>query len=664
MPSRQETLDWLQTECGASPWAAEQTLRYVESQVTALGVVPTQRQIVFERFFDDSGGMQLVIHAPFGARINRAWGLAFRKRFCRSFDFELQASADDNGIVLSLGPQHSFPIDQMFRMLNRQNARALLVQALLAVPMFQIRWRWNATRALAILRQRGGKKVPPPLQRFHADDLLTAVFPAQTACQENVTGDIEVPDHPLVNQTVYDCLHEAMDIDGWLALLEELENGRTQIVGKDTYEPSPFSHEILNANVYAFLDDAPLEERRARAVATRRTTDREQWDDLARLDPAAIERIAREAWPVVRDADELHDCLLSHTAWPAADGPPWAGWFASLIDAGRATRLFVPGGPELWVAAERLSLVQAAYPEAKVEPRLALPESMRGPHESAAAAVELVRGQTACRGPMAAPEIAGLVGLRVELVLAALEALEGEGAVLRGRFTPGARETQWCDRRWLARIHRLTLTSAREKVQPVSPSDFWRFLLAHQHLLPSENLSSRFGLREIVGQLQGFEAPAGAWERDLLPGRLADYDPAWLDELSLGGEVAWGRLQPPRRWLEQRRSSGSLHRAVPIALASRANLEWLLPRDRGVGQALKPDVSASDGVRLESPTYSGNAQAVLEALTNRGALFMHDLASVTDLLPTQLEEALGELAALGLVTADGFAAIRAIVAPK
>ncbi|HEX5447388.1 MAG TPA: DEAD/DEAH box helicase [Pirellulales bacterium] len=662
--SRQDTLQWLQTECGASPWAAEQVLRYVESQVTALGLVPTQREIVFERFFDDSGGMQLVIHAPFGARINRAWGLAFRKRFCRSFDFELQASADDNGIVLSLGPQHSFPIDQMFRMLNRQNAQALLVQALLAVPMFQIRWRWNATRALAILRQRGGKKVPPPLQRFHADDLLTAVFPAQTACQENVVGDIEVPNHPLVNQTVYDCLHEAMDIDGWLELLGRLENGQTQIIGKDTYEPSPFSHEILNANVYAFLDDAPLEERRARAVATRRTTDRENWDDLARLDPEAIERVAREAWPLVRDADELHDCLLSHAAWPAAEGQPWAGWFAALVEAGRATRLVVPDGPELWVAAERLSLVHAAFPAATIEPKLELPEAMRGTHESAAGAVELVRGQTACRGPLTAMRIAELLGLRVEMVSAALEALEGEGAVLRGRFTPGARETQWCDRRLLARIHRLTLTTAREKVQPVSASDFWRFLLAHQHLLPSQNLSSRFGLREILGQLQGFEAPAGAWERDVLPGRLADYDPAWLDELSLGGEVAWGRLQPPRRWLQQRPSSGSLHRAVPIALASRANLEWLLPPDRAAGPAVQHAGATADSVSLESPTYSGNAQAVLEALTHRGALFLHDLASATDLLPSQLEEALGELAALGLVTADGFAAIRAIVSPK
>jgi ATP-dependent Lhr-like helicase len=653
--ARHDTIAWLETQSGASRHAAEQAVAYIEAQLMAVGLVPTQRQIVFERFFDESGGMQLVIHSPFGARINRAWGLALRKRFCRSFDFELQASADDNGIVLSLGPQHSFPIEQMFKMLNQQNAEQMLVQALLAVPMFRIRWRWNATRSLAVLRQRGGKKVPPPLQRFRADDLLTAVFPAQTACQENVTGDIEVPDHPLVNQTVFDCLHEAMDLDGWLNLLAEIEAGRSQLVAKDTYEPSPFSHEILNANPYAFLDDAPLEERRARAVATRRTLAGDDWSDLGRLDPAAIDRVKAEAWPLVRDADELHDCLLSHTAWPAADGEAWRGWFDELVASGRATRAVRPGQPELWVAAERWSMVQAALPDAMPVPALNLPDSMRGDHESATATVELVRGQIACRGPVTAEVIAGQLGMRVETVAAALEALEGEGAVLRGRFTldaaldcgagvPSAK-TQWCDRRLLARIHRLTLTSARERVQAVEPAVFWHFLLGHQHVLADKNLRSRFGLREAIGQLQGFQTPAGAWERDLLPGRLVDYDPAWLDELSLGGEVAWGRLQPPRVREDHKSRPRVLHRAVPTAVVSRTNLEWLLPPDRP-----RPIELAS-----------GDARLVLETLSGRGALFRADLMSVTGLLATQLDEALGELAALGLVTADGFAALRSLV---
>ena len=670
-----DAIAWLESHCGASRHAAEQVAAYVDAQLTAVGLVPTQRRIVFERFFDESGGMQLVIHSPYGARINRAWGLALRKRFCRSFDFELQASADDNGIVLSLGPQHSFAIEQLFKMLNRQNAEQMLVQALLAVPMFRIRWRWNATRALAVLRQRGGKKVPPPLQRFRADDLLTAVFPAQTACQENVTGDIEVPDHPLVYQTVYDCLHEAMDFDGWLELLDEIESGRTQLVAKDTYEPSPFSHEILNANPYAFLDDAPLEERRARAVATRRSLANDDWRDLGRLDPDAIDRVKSEAWPLVRDADELHDCLLTHAAWPAADGEAWRGWFDELAAAGRATRAVRRGRrensgahgddgltsheagyhlPELWVAAERWSMVRAALPEAAPEPLLDLPESMRGEHESAAAVVELVRGQVACRGPVTAEAIAGHLGLRPERVAAALESLEGEGTVLRGRFTPDANmggagvppaATEWCDRRLLARIHRLTLSSARERVQPVEPGVFWRFLVAHQHLSPDKNLRSRFGLREVIGQLQGFQTPAGAWERDLLPGRLVDYEPAWLDELSLGGEVSWGRLQPPRVPENHRARPRVLHRAVPTAIVSRTNLEWLLPLERQGPRELA----------------SGDARLALEVLSARGALFRADLMSHTGLLATQLDEALGELAALGLVTADGFAAIRSLV---
>jgi ATP-dependent Lhr-like helicase len=657
----EQAIAWLEAECGASRHAAEQVASYIEAQLAAAGQVPTQKQILFERFFDESGGMQLVIHSPYGARINRAWGLALRKRFCRSFDFELQASADDNGIVLSLGPQHSFPIEQMFKMLNRQNAEQMLVQALLAVPMFKIRWRWNATRALAVLRQRGGKKVPPPLQRFRADDLLTAVFPAQTACQENVTGDIEVPDHPLVNQTVYDCLHEAMDFDGWLNLLGEVEGGRVQLVAKDTCEPSPFSHEILNANPYAFLDDAPLEERRARAVATRRSLDGDDRHDLGRLDPAAIERVKSEAWPLVRDADELHDCLLSHTAWPAADGEAWRGWFDELIAAGRATRVLrspvagAASAPELWVAAERWCLVRAALPEATPQPVLKLPETMQAEHESATATVELVRGQVACHGPVTAEAIAAVLGLPVERVAASLEALEGEGAVLRGRFTPGTAANEWCDRRLLARIHRLTLSSARERVQPVEPALFWGFLLGHQHVVAEKNLRSRFGLREAIGQLQGFQTPAGAWERDLLPARVADYDPAWLDELSLGGEVAWGRLQPPRV-AEPRDGRPDapalkprprvLHRAVPTAVVSRTNLEWLLPPDRG-----RP-------VELAS----GDARLVLDTLSARGALFRADLTSLTGLLPTQLDEALGELAALGLVTADGIAALRSLVA--
>jgi len=683
------SIQWLERECNASPWAAEQAAAYVAVQQAAIGVVPTQEKIVFERFFDESGGMQLVIHAPFSARINRAWGLALRKRFCRSFDFELQASADDNGIVLSLGPQHSFPIEQMFRMLNRGNARDLLVQALLAVPMFTVRWRWNATRALAVLRQRGGKKVPPPLQRFRADDLLSAVFPAQTACLENVVGDIQIPDHPLVAQTVFDCLHEAMDFDRWFALLGDIESGRVELIARETREPSPFSYELLNANPYAFLDDAPLEERRARAVATRRSLSVETLGDLGRLDPEAIVLIRADAWPTVRDAEELHDCLLSLGALPAAEGADWRNWFEELVGQGRATRLKRPGAEDLWVAAERWSLVRSAYPEAACEPPLELPPELLAEHEASEAIETLLRGRLEASGPVTAARIAEILGLRASAVEAALEAIEATGSAMRGRYSPQERaeqpssgapwgglprppavddlgrsphagEIEWCDRRLLARIHRLTLDGARRRVQPAEPADFWRFLLSYHHLTSAERLAGRAAVREVIGQLQGFEAPAGAWERDILPGRLVEYDPGWLDELSLSGEVAWGRLQPPgdrgtrsaERGTEESPSadfrvptSASLTRVVPIALVARSDLAWLLPLDRG---------------RPQDETRS-NARAVYETLVSEGASFFHDLAAMTGLLPAQLEDALGELAALGLVTADGFSTIRSLV---
>ncbi|MEX2559884.1 MAG: DEAD/DEAH box helicase, partial [Pirellulales bacterium] len=573
-----------------------------------------------------------------------AWGLALRKRFCRSFNFELQASADDNGIVLSLGPQHSFPIEQMFGMLNRGNARELLVQALLAVPMFGVRWRWNATRALLVLRQRGGRKVPPPLQRFRADDLLTQVFPAQTACLENVVGDIEVPDHPLVNQTVHDCLTEAMDVDRWLALIDAIEARSVELVAKDTREPSPFSHQILNANPYAFLDDAPLEERRARAVATRRTLSVEDLGDIGQLDPAAIELVRSEAWPLVRDADELHDTLLSLAVLPAEDGPPWSGYFDELLAAGRAAELAPPDGPRLWVAAERLSLARAAYPGAVARPELSLPEALSQPAEAIEAYQAIVRGRLEAVGPVTAEKIAADLGLRPAAVAAALEALEGAGAVLRGRYTAAADGVEWCERRLLARIHRLSLAQARRQVQPVDVADFWRFLLVHQHAAPDWQWQGRGGLREVIAQLQGFEAPAGAWERDLLSGRVQDYESGWLDELSLAGEVVWGRLQPPKRPDDGPPSMSGLSRLVPISIVARGDVAWLLPAGRA---------GSANNAR-------SNARLVFETLQGQGALFVQDLAALTGLLPAQLEEALGELAYLGLVSADGFAPIRRI----
>jgi ATP-dependent Lhr-like helicase len=700
----------LQRDCGASPDAARQAVQYVAAQRAAIGLIPTQAQIVFERFFDEAGGMQLVIHAPLSSRINRAWGLALRKRFCRSFNFELQAAANDNGIVLSLGPQHSFPLEQMFKMLNPQNGRELLIQALLAAPMFNVRWRWNVTRALAVLRSKGGKKVPPPLQRMKADDLLSAVFPMATACLENVVGDIEVPDHPLVRQTVHDCLTEAMDVERWERLLGDIVAGRVELVPRDTREPSPFCYELLNANPYAFLDDAPLEERRARAVAMRRTLTAADVQELARLDGAAIEQVCREAWPTVRDADELHDALLLAVALPEDECAGWEDWFAELIAAGRVTRASLPSGPVLWLAAENWPLLQAALGDVAPDPLPALPESLQRDWESHTAAVALVRGQMEIVGPTTAQRMAERLGLRASAVQAALEALEGEGSVLRGRFTPAAYEAagdrrpapgsrlqaagegreglrgrqpvgptasgngsppasaeagggpavgplpspgspsptiEFCHRRLLARIHRLTLDAARRQVVPAPPEAYWRFLCHWQHVTSRSRLEGRNAFRKVIEQLQGFEIAGGAWERDILPARLSDYDPDTLDDLTVSGEIAWGRLLPPRKAEDAQPSGAGVTRVLPLSLFRRADQAWLLPPERAGGEQFA----------------RGPARAVFDVLAAHGALFFDDLLAATGMLPAQLEDALSELAALGAVTSDGFGTIRLLVAP-
>ena len=641
----------LQSECGATDWAAEQALRYVETQLAAMGLVPTTEQIVFERFFDESGGMQLVIHAPLGSRINRAWGLALRKRFCRSFDFELQASADDDGIVLSMGPQHSVPIENLFKMLNSENVARLLEQALLAVPMFQVRWRWNLTRSLVVLRQQNGKRVPPHMQRFRSDDLMAAVFPETVGCLENHSGDVVIPDHPLVRQTMHDCLHEALDVDGLVALLSRVGEGQVRFVGRDTREPSPFSYELLNANPYAFLDGAPLEERRVRAVATRRTLSPEDLRDLAQLDPEAVALVRSEAWPLVRSADELHDALLNLASIDELEVAAWRPWLDELIAGGRATRVVRPQARDLWIAAENWPVMEAAFSDAQADPPVELPERLIRQVERTDAWVALVRGRVEHSGPITAAQIGEFLDLNESFVTASLEALEGQGTVLRGSFTEAAQNGaavgggEWCDRRLLARIHRLTLRGLRDQIQPVEPRAFLHFLTQHHRLAPKNQWGGAVGVREAIAQLQGFELPAGAWERRVLAARIGEYDPEWLDHLFMAGEVVWGRLNPPRRNEDEPPSSAALTRVVPISILLREELPTLLPPER------EPPAGA----------IRGAAEQVLEALTARGALFFGELKTTTGLLPGHLEEALRELAALGLVTSDAFAAVRKIV---
>jgi ATP-dependent Lhr-like helicase len=609
---KDSTVAWLVRECALHPRGADQAVDYVIAARTMLGGLPTQKTIIAERFFDEAGGMQLVIHAPFGARINRAWGLALRKRFCRSFNFELQAAATDDGIVLSLTDVHSFPLETTFEMLKSPNAREVLVQALLPAPMFKARWRWNATRSLALLRQRGGKRVPPPIQRMRAEDLLAACFPSQMACPENLSGgDIQIPDHPLVTQTVDDCLQEAMDFEGFLRVLQKIEDGSINCLARDTPEPSPLSHEILNANPYAYLDDAPLEERRARAVQVRRSLD--VGNDIGALDLSAIEEVRSETWPDVRDVHELHDALL--TLGAVADGemlPGWAEWMDELATARRVERV-----GERWVAAERAADIRAIY--------------------DGGDPIVLVRDRLQVCGPTTPAGLAQVLGLPADAVESSILRLEAEGLVLRGRFTPGlaAGTTEWCERHALARIHRRTLSRLRREIEPVSAADLMRFLFKWQHVASGAQLHGRVGLREIVQQLQGFELPAAAWERAVLPARMGKYDPSWLDALCLSGEVAWGRLAV--------RKSTTTTRVAPIALVLREDLPWLLE------------------AHAELPELSHAARAVHDHLAQRGASFFNEILAGAGRLRAEVENGLAECIAAGLVTSDGFSGLRAII---
>jgi len=645
-------IGWL-VDAGIPEPAARQMAEYLAATRAVLGVVPSQETLVLERFFDEAGGMQLVLHAPFGARINKAWGLALRKRFCRSFNFELQAAANDEAIVISLGPHHSFPLESVFQYLNAGTVRDILIQAMLDAPMFQSRWRWNATRALAVLRFRGGRQVPTPLQRMEAEDLSAAVFPDQLACPENLVGDREIPDHPLIRQTIEDCLTEAMDLAGLVRVIEGITAGRFTLVSRDTTEPSPIAHEILNAKPYAFLDDAPLEERRTQAVATRRSLDVKTAEEFGKLDSEAIERVKDEAWPDVESADELHDALLVTGGIPVGDGgrgkgDGWAPLFEQLRSAGRAGTLQTTA--PLWVAVERLPMLSAVYPGAACEPALVVPERERAKtwtHEDAIR--ELVRGRLEVVGPTTAVAIGAALGLPLSDVEFGLGGLEHEGFVLRGHFTPGVTELEWCERRLLARIHRYTLDRLRREIEPVTAADFMRFLFRWQRLTADTRAEGPEGLAAVLDILDGFELPAGAWESDVLPARVADYDPLWLDGLCLSGEIAWGRLSPATPAGNGGHKSGPI-RTTPLAL---------FRRERGeVWRAIPPETEASQ------LSLSHAARAVFDCLEGRGASFFGDLVNATGLLRTEVEKGLGELVAWGLVVSDSFAGLRALLVPS
>jgi ATP-dependent Lhr-like helicase len=638
---RRDVVDsaWLERECGIVAAAAEQAHSYLSEGRSALGVLPTQETIVLERFFDESGGMQLVLHAPFGSRINKAWGLALRKRFCRQFNFELQAAATEEGLLLSLGPQHSFPLADVFRYLHPATARDVLVQAFLDAPVFQTRWRWTTTISLAVPRNRHGKKVAPQLQRMLADDLMAAVFPDAAACLENIPGDREIPDHPLVAQAVRDCLQEAMDFDGLAAVLERIHRGEIRCVAVDTTEPSPLCHELLNAQPYAFLDDAPLEERRAHAVYARRAGEPGN-SDFAALDPAAIGRVHDEARPDPRDADELHDALMTHAFLTMDEARQMSpALLRELVDSGRATRVETVG---VYVAVERWP--EFAAVTGVSASAVNVPPSRRRQWSREDALVEMLRGRVALVGPTTAQELGQPVGIDAAVVTTALEALESQGVVLRGRFRPGASTTEWCERVLLARIHRYTLNRLRAEIEPVSPADFMRFLFDWQHLGSITQLSGLDGLRQIIRTLDGYELPAGAWESAVLPSRLERYDTTWLDMLCLTGQVGWARLTRPD-------NPTRVVRTTPIALYLREH-----------GPAWSHLAATGGGDSL--PLLSTEASRILTTLTTRGASFTHDIASACELDQNAVRQCCAELVSTGLISSDGFAGLRGLLADK
>jgi ATP-dependent Lhr-like helicase len=692
-PEVAETVAWLKQECGLDDSGAEQMIEYILQGRAVLGAVPTQRTIIAERFFDEGGGMQLVIHSPFGGRINKAWGLALRKRFCRSFNFELQAAATDNGLNIALAEQHSFPLADVFHFLNAETVQPILEQAALASPIFGTRWRWDANRALALLRFQGGKKVPPQIQRMRSDDLLASVFPDVAACQENIAGDIQIPDHPLVHEVMKDVLTEAMDLDGLKNLLRGMDDGRIRCVAVDTPVPSQFSHEILNANPYAYLDDAPLEERRARAVEMRRILPESVLEEVGKLDPAAIAQVRDEAWPDVRDADELHDVLHTLIAVPTnyvgtdalvrpseqssasvelalahpdegvgsyvdnGGNQRWATYFHQLIGHGRAASA-ISRGRQYWVAAERAQMFSLLFPDASFDRAVVEIESTLPSRDDAM--LSLVTGWMSHLGPITAEQLGSLLGLPVSEIDNALLRMEASGSILRGKFTDqvaqagSPHQIEWCERRLLARIHRLTVATLRKQIEPITAAQFMRWLLRWQHLAPGTQVQGERSTLEVLRQLQGFEIPAKAWERQILGRRIANYDPQWLDQLCLTGAVGWGRLSPHPATLED--SAQGKRRVIPTSVAPitffvREEADWMTPHNPAAHEP-------------EARGLSDGARQVLDFLRQRGASFFADIVRGTDKLKAEVETALWELVAAGVVTADGFDNLRSLIDPK
>jgi ATP-dependent helicase Lhr and Lhr-like helicase len=653
-PEVSAAIAWLTQECGVCPSGAQQLIAYIVAGRAVLGAVPSKTTIIAERFFDEGGGMQLILHAPFGGRINKGWGLALRKRFCRGFNFELQAAATDNGINISLAEQHSFPLSDVFQFLTEITTKELLEQASLASPIFKTRWRWAAGRSLQLLRFSKGKRIAPQIQRTRSDDLMASVFPQAAACFENIEGNIQIPDHPLVREVMQDVLQEAMDLEGLLGVLRGIKDGSIRCLAVDTPVPSQFAHELLNANPYAFLDEAGLEERRTRAVSLRSSIPASVLEQAGKLDQHAIDTVRAQCWPDIRDEHEFHDLLMSLVALPFTmldtdRSQHWPEFYSRLDLNGRAQTIEC-GGIPCWIATERLGFAQTLW----------LGQSADGVTREDALK-KCVQGWVQILGPVTAKSFARMLCLDPALVFHSFIAMEVQGLLMRGSFDKPAtnedHDIEWCERRILQRIHKLTIGVRRKQVDPVAPAVFMRWLLRWQHLAPQTQLAGEEGLLEALAQLEGFEAPAIEWERTLLPSRVADYNPAWLDRLCLSGAVGWGRVSPhpafaagdgagPRRVIPSN--------AAPITFYVRDSAGWLAyaladqcVEERKLNQALTAD-----------------ALRAWELLKMRGACFAEDVQRLLNLSRHQTQSALWELAAAGLAAADGFDQLRAMIDPE
>lgn len=676
---------WLEQQVGLGTSAAEQLATYLYVGSKALNVMPTRQCLVMERFFDEVGDMHLVIHSPFGSRVNKAWGLALRKRFCRSFNFELQAAANEDSIVISLGAVHSFELADVFHYLQSATVRDILIQALLDAPMFEVRWRWNSSRALAVQRNRNGKRVPPQFQRMAAEDFVAQVFPDQLACLENISGPREVPQHPLVQQTISDCLTEAMDIDELEEIVRAIERNEMELVARDLREPSPFAQEIINARPYAFLDDAPFEERRTLAIRNRSWIDPAETEDFSALDITAIERVQDEAWPWIRSADELHDALMLLGFMTAEemhgnDNQSDNSLFLdTLITNGRASKAQA-GQIKLWIASERQPLFAALQQQWTFTPSVQLPEVLTAQQWSAETALtELMRGRLEGLGPVRASALAESMGLKVAAITQALLILETEGFAFQGHYTPltgqqsASSEKEWCERRLLQRIHRYTIDAHRDSIKPVSLQVYMQYLFELHEvqplgkgLLPSAATAQT--LSRILQQLDGITAPATAWEADILPARIPNYDPAWLDQLCISGQICWGRLLQAREASADVKKSGPV-KSTPLNLIQRSNLDlWQVLSTPAAITSLNKTVSKPlpDASRTEQPELSylsSAANHIYQLLQQKGASFFSDLVRISGFMSVQTEQALAELVSAGFATSDNFTGLRALLTP-